>query len=131
MSEITREDAIAHFGTKGMKWGVRKSNAGGGGSGSGPQKLTRKEVKMEKKQFYENKANHILKTAVDHPDVLIGVSNGSPIPTIVTGREFVHHMSRGGQMNVRYTDIYATKSNGTYFLNPTPNQKFVRSDKKK
>lgn len=33
MSDEAREAALAHFGVKGMKWGVRKSEPSGGGGG--------------------------------------------------------------------------------------------------
>jgi hypothetical protein len=145
VSEPTYEEALAflehhgggpggfgekHAGTQGVKTATAKREAK---AASKPVKLSRKDVRVEKQAFYQKKAEHLLKTAVDNPDVLIGVSNGSPIPTVVTGKEFVNHMSRGGMMNVRYTDIYATKDpkSGSYVLNPTPNQKFVRSDKRK
>jgi hypothetical protein len=41
-TDITSEEALAHFGVKGMKWGVRKPDDSGGGSG-GPAKLKGKE----------------------------------------------------------------------------------------
>ena len=59
------DEALEHFGIKGMHWGVRKSSD----SSSSP-KLTRKEVKAEKKAFYQNKAEKLFKTALDDPEVL-------------------------------------------------------------
>ena len=35
MSGNARDEALAHFGIKGMKWGVRRDNTGGGGSAGG------------------------------------------------------------------------------------------------
>lgn len=35
MSDAAREAALAHFGVKGMRWGVRKSRSSGGSGGSG------------------------------------------------------------------------------------------------
>lgn len=43
MSEFTRDEALAHFGVKGMKWGVRKQNSSGSG-GSNQGMSTKKKV---------------------------------------------------------------------------------------
>lgn len=136
------EAFLAHFGVKGMKWGKRKaaddSSDGDSKGSSKPQKLTRKEVRAEKKAFYEKKADNVIRTAAAKPETLIQTLAYDPVlgmnvKTIMTGKELVEHMGKGGYMNAKYTDIYATKDakSQNYILNDKINQKYVRSDKKK
>lgn len=110
-------NVLAHHGVKGMKWGQHK-------------KLSRKEVRAEKHAFYEAKANRLIQQALKDPTTLIALNTGGVHPTVVTGREFVQHLSYGGVMNIKMTDVYATKKKGQYVMNQNPNEKFVRSDKK-
>lgn len=116
MSKLV-DDVLAHHGVKGQKWGQHK-------------KLNRKEVRAEKHAFYENKANRLIQQSLKDPTTLIALNTGGTFPTVVTGREFISHLSQGGVMNIKMTDVYATKQNGQYVMNQNPNEKFVRSDKK-
>lgn len=113
MTEVSREEALSHFGIKGMHWGVRKAS-----DSSGSQKLTRKEVRAEKKDFYEKKGSRLVDTALKDPEVLIKLTNQAG-SLVITGEQFVNHLSAGGMMNVKYTDIWATKdkTSGQYVQN--------------
>lgn len=137
---ITKDNAteafLEHVGVKGMRWGHRKAeDSAGSSSGSEkPKKLTRKEVRAEKNEFYVKKGDNIVRTAAKHPDSLIAIRNyGDYVPTIVTGKELLEHMAKGGLLDVKNSDVYATKNQktGEYWLNENMNQRFVRSDKKK
>lgn len=140
MTDNEKTDAfLAHFGVKGMRWGKRKardSDSGGESSGgsSKPKKLTRKEVKQEKADFYQKKADNLLKVASTDPDSLIAVRTPNTyIATVATGKEFLDYMAKGGYMDIKMSDVYATKdaNSGNYVLNDKMNQRYVRSDKKK
>lgn len=55
MSDISREKALAHFGVKGMKWGVRNNGSSGSSAPSrkelrGMNKVARKENRVIKKE---------------------------------------------------------------------------------
>lgn len=141
-SPVVEEDAVdtwlAHFGVKGMRWGKRKARDDSSGDASSappakPKKLTGKEVRAEKREFYQKKADNLLKKATEDPESLIAVRTpGDYATTIATGREFMDYMARGGMMDIRLSDVYATKDkSGNYVVNENMNQKFVRSDKKK
>lgn len=132
------DDFLAHFGVKGMKWGKRKARDAASDSGNAPKKLTRKEVRAEKKEFYLKKVDNVVKTAAAKPETLIKTLAYDPVlgmnvQTIMTGKELIEHLGRGGYMNAKYTDVYATKDAKTqeYVLNDKINEKYVRSDKKK
>lgn len=137
---------LEHFGVKGMRWGVRRtdeqlaraskgkkdsSSKSEKESTSKPKKLTRQEVRQEKREFYEKKASRILAEAAEKPDVLVSVlTPHSQFPTVVSGREFVDYARRGGAFNTRVSDIYARKENGSYVINTNMNERYRRSDKK-
>lgn len=128
---------LAHFGVKGMKWGKRKagdSDSGGDASSSKPKKLTRAEAKQEKADFYQKKADNLLKVASKDPDSLIAIRTpGAYVATVATGKEFLDYMAKGGYMDIKMSDVYATKDakSGQYVLNDKINERYVRSDKKK
>jgi hypothetical protein len=126
-------NTLEHHGIKGMRWGVRRddSTSSSGGS-SKPKKLSRSEVAQEQRDFYQKKADNILKVASKDPESLIALKTPNDA-VIVTGHQFVDHMTRGGLMDIRMSDVWATKASptGPYELNPNINQPFVRSDKRK
>lgn len=126
MDEV--DEFLAHYGVKGMKWGVRKSS--GDSSGSSEKRLSRKEFKAkvssEKNAFYENKAARILDEATKDPKTLISVKAGT-YPTVVTGKEFVSYLSNGGSFDIRATDVYARRTaEGPYQLNTSMNQQYKK-----
>lgn len=51
MSEMTRDDALAHFGVKGMKWGVRRGEPNPGGASN----KTNREAKKDAEEFTKAK----------------------------------------------------------------------------
>lgn len=102
---------LAHYGVKGMKWGVRKA-----GDSSGSRKESRKEyrsrIKQEKNEFYNKKMSAIVdKAAKGGDDVLIKTMYGGDVyQTITTGSEFVKQLSKGMAFDVTLTEVYATKT---------------------
>lgn len=114
-------DFLAHYGILGMKWGKRKAET------PSVKKLSRKQVRADKDAFYQNKGSRLVEQALKDPSTLISLHSGGSHPTILTGKEFITHLSNGGLMNIKATDIYATKKgDGPYVLNPVPNAKYQK-----
>ena len=107
------EDALAHFGVKGMRWGQRKAQESTGG---GTRKATRAEKRAHQEKFNQEKGDRLIKTAQKDPEVLIKLKTQDPYPVIVTGKEFIQHLSNGGVMDIRASDVYAKldKKEGGY-----------------
>lgn len=127
MDEV--DEFLAHYGVKGMKWGVRKRS--GDSSGSSEKRLSRKDFKAkvssEKAAFYENKASRILDEASKDPKTLISIKTAGTYPTVVTGKEFVSYLSSGGSFDIRATDVYARRTaEGPYALNTSMNQQYKK-----
>lgn len=108
------DDFLAHYGVKGMKWGVRKADRSSGSSGS--RKESRKEyrarVKQEQNEFYNKKMSAIVdKADKGGDDVLIQtLYAGDAYRTLTTGSEFVSQLSKGRAFDVTVTEVYATKT---------------------
>lgn len=98
---IIREDAyLRHVGIKGMHWGQRRE----------------RKKKEKQARFAENqkKANDLLRTALKDSNTLILLNKHH----IVTGKEFVDHLSNGGLLDVNTSRVYAKqkKPGGAYVL---------------
>lgn len=126
---LVTETFLAHYGVKGMRWGIRKKTD----VSSKPKRLSRKEIRQinreGRKKFYEDKANRILSEASKKgDDVLIKiVTPGSTYPTVVTGKEFTNYLAKGGAFDIKMSDVYATnRGNGGYELNASPNPRYQK-----
>ena len=120
------DEFLAHYGVKGMKWGVRKAQP------TGSKRLSRKEVRKINKEgqtnFYLDRANRAFATAQQDPSVLIRTrTNLTSPPMVLTGKEFFDHALRGGAFDIKMTAIYATKSseNGQYVVDEHLNDRYV------
>lgn len=107
-------DFFEHHGIKGMRWGSRKSSDSG--SSAKPKKLSRHDKRQAKFAANQQKAQNILASSLKEPTSLV-LLNGRQV---ITGKEFVQHMSNGGLMDVRTTRVYARQQtkNGPYVLEP-------------
>ena len=127
---VNADAFLTHYGVKGMKWGVRNDDPSGSNpKAKKPLKLTRKEVRAEKKAFYNKKANDLTaEVFTKQNDVLVSVlDRRSGITNIVTGKEFATHLANGGWMDVKTTDIWARKTAAGNFQQ-VERQRFKRSD---
>lgn len=109
MDDENVADFLAHFGVKGMRWGVRRQeNAGSTKPSRKERKQAEKErVRSEREAAFNahiEKARGLVQQSLKDPDTLV-LLNGRQI---VTGREFVQHMTNGGLMDVNTTRVYAT-----------------------
>lgn len=110
---MSTENFLEHHGVKGMKWGVHKES----------RKVYRQRVRQEKSNFEQKKAHTLLNEAAKGGDkVLIKTRFGSDTTQrILTGKEFVDALSRGGAFDVRVSEVYATRGKtGPYVLNDKP-----------
>jgi hypothetical protein len=103
------DEFLEHHGVRGQKWGIRNKRK------SGP---SRRDVRKHKKQQVQklrmDKANHLVETATKDPQVLIKLNRRH----VVTGEEFINHLSRGGLLDIDGSDIWAQqeKPGGPYVM---------------
>lgn len=125
MSNQEVDDFLEHFGVKGMRWGVRNGGSGSTKTESSKKKPSRAEKKAAKKEFYQQKAQRVLAKSLEDPEVLINLKTVDIYPSIVSGKEFVDYVSRGGVFDVKLTDVYAEKSTeGPYVINDRMNERY-------
>lgn len=129
---IGSEEALTHYGVKGMKWGVRKderilNKLIGRSNEYSKDRSVRKAEKASDKQAWSNfkrsttskerrelkrkaiqeRATDILNQASKNPELLYAiVTPGSSYPTVATGREFVEYAARGGVFDGRYSGLW-------------------------
>lgn len=122
---------LRHFGVKGMRWGHRKPSDDGGSSKSlKPRKMTRQEVKADKDKFYQDKLSNVVNKSLKDPKTLVTLkAQGEAYATVVTGKEFLDYAKRGGILDAKTTDIYATRTKDGYQLNENANQRYRKPGK--
>ena len=126
-----------HYGVRGMRWGRRKkrtstSDTGTSKSKASKKKLTRAEVRAERNAFYMARSERAVDTALRKKgDTLIYTSTTRKVRGIVmSGNEFIDHISKGGAFDIRVTRVYATKDeSGQFAFDDQIAERFVRSDK--
>lgn len=120
-----REEALAHFGVRGMKWGVRKSIGSSGGSSSGstttkkvaPPKITKAqaaqkaEADAQKAKARMNLGKSILKTTLITAGSIAVASVAGPLAgsaTAAIGREVMKAFETDNSYTVRTSDGITT-----------------------
>jgi len=129
------DESIAHYGVKGMKWGVHRDEAVlarlAGASGvrsTAPDRATRKaenrdakqrwkdykssvsreELRNDRRKALESKISYLVEKADKRPDKTLLLLNApSTMPIVITGREFIDHLTQGGAIAPAYTSIWA------------------------
>ena len=97
------EPYLAHYGVKGMKWGVRKSRD----SGISRRENRRRNKKAEQ-TFYKKKGEILVKEAAKRRNSVMLYDSKANL--LMTGQDFINElMKTNGVFNPKYTDIVATK----------------------
>ena len=130
---------LAHFGVKGMKWGVRRSS--GSGTATVSRRQNRKMNKTARKEYNVAKLNHIVDTILAHKgnDTVIQVGS-----SLVTGEVFASHILSGAAIPITATNIASIRNpktgyydaySGNYYGNyqkqnfrANPNAKYTGED---
>lgn len=129
-------DFLAHYGKKGMKWGVTTADSAssGGGDSASRKKLSRKEVreanKAGEREFNEKKLANVYSEAKSKGEQVLIKSraSGDFADTVMTGKQFVEHVERGGLIDARSTAVFArqSKAGEQFVLNADMDQQFQK-----
>lgn len=113
MQDLT-DDFLAHYGVKGMKWGVRKDKKA---TDKESRKDYRKRVKAERDDFNTKKIDAVFNRALAGGDnILVSTMYaGDYAVTIESGKSFVRNASSGAAFNANYTDVFAERSSDGVF----------------
>lgn len=115
---------------------ARAERIASGQTRRGAKAAVQLQTAKEREDFYQNKAQNIIDVASKDHESLIALKTGNGQHLIVTGKQFIDHMTAGGLMDIKASDVYATrdrtpsgKRTGPYILNPDINKPFVPSTK--
>lgn len=123
-----QEFVLAHFGVKGMHWGVRNSRSSGGHTES--RSDYHKRISSEHAAYREKKAADLYALSKQHGDKILIKTHlpGDTIPTITTGTEFAKHLEGGHAFNVDRTEVYARQhKDNTPFILEGPSSGYKKS----
>lgn len=114
---IEVEDFLAHYGKKGMKWGVRNDDTvSSGGVGESTKKLSRREVKkinkVNKEAYDGGKASEVYLESKGKGERVLVKSRalGDFADTVMTGKQFVDYVEKGGAIDISSTRIFARQA---------------------
>lgn len=131
MNDNFAENFLSHYGVKGMKWGVTRDEAvlrrmSGqqvklrGGTKQERKafnaqakkdwkdyksKTTRQERLEDRRRAEEAKIGYILDQVSKDDKTLLQISTPGQYPTLMSGKEFVDHLGRGGLVSPKYTEL--------------------------
>lgn len=103
------DDFLAHYGVKGMKWGVTRSQY---------KSLSKSDKKQYRKKTFRERSKTLRNAQAENAKLTIeaAVKGGSNVlirsrgsmdslPTVMTGKEFSAHVARGGAFDVKVTSV--------------------------
>jgi hypothetical protein len=105
------DDFLAHYGVKGMRWGVTKAQY---------KTLSKEDRKGYRKKSFRERAATLKEAQVENAKLTIDAAKkgGSDVfiqtktnpydsvPTIMTGKEFTRHLESGGAFDVKVTAVF-------------------------
>ena len=117
---------IKHYGVKGMKWGVRISRA----DKKKAKAATKAQNRSGETEFLERKLHRAFDAAQKDPNntLIRTMFERDKTPVLRTGKDFIDHLTRGGAVNAKLTDLYATKNaeDGRYYIDEHFGEKFQK-----
>lgn len=113
MSDV--DDFLAHYGKKGMKWGVRNDDNATAPKTKESRKDYRKRIKAEEADFNTKKIDAVFNRALERgDDILVSTMYaGDYAVTIESGKSFVRNTTNGAAFNAHYTDVFAERKSSS------------------
>ncbi len=102
--------ALAHYGKKGMRWGVTNAKSSSSSGSKESRKEYKSNIKKEQDAFYQKKIDNVVTASLKRGDeVLIATKlPGDMAVTVATGKQFVDHIKTGAAFDIKTTDIFIT-----------------------